>query len=214
MFENFFPNGYNRQRRNDIPKVTVLIIVVNAIVFLYTDLIAFMSNDIIVSRYAMDWQMVLEHGEWYRLLTSIFLHSGIEHLGSNMLILGYMGYCVEHEIGSLRFGILYFGTGILAGCTSMVYNMLQNGYVISVGASGAIFGIVGGVLFLVLFSKTVYTQYTIQQVALMAFLSLYSGFVNQEVDNAAHVGGFLAGFVLMGILSLTFSKRENTKNYR
>lgn len=132
----------------------------------------------------------------------MFLHSGGEHLLNNMLVLAYMGSCLELALGSLRYGILYIGSGLLAGITSMVYNMLQNNYTVSVGASGAIFGTVGAMLFLVLFHKGRKAQYSIGQIAWMAFFSLYSGFASQGIDNAAHFGGFIAGFLLAGLLTL------------
>ena len=143
------------------------------------------------------------------MITSMFLHSDMEHIGNNMFILACIGYYLERGIGSLRYGILYFGSGILAGCTSMVYNMIQNSYTVSIGASGAIFGTIGAMLFLVLFFRQRLYQYSVQQIAFMAFLGLYSGYVNMEVDNAAHVGGFVSGFVLMGFLSLGLKGRRN-----
>ena len=84
----------------------------------------------------------------------------------------------------------------------MVYNMVQNDYLLSVGASGAIFGTVGAMLFLVVFHKGKKAQYSIRQIAWMAFLSLYGGFASQGVDNAAHFGGFAAGFLLAGLLTI------------
>lgn len=210
--ENGYQDDISWQERERVkkqfPQLNIAIIIINVLIFLYTDLFAFDSRDAVILWGALDWHKVYEQGEWYRMLTSMFLHSDIEHIGNNMFILAYIGYCLEKEMGSLRYGILYFGSGILAGCTSMVYNMMQNNYVISIGASGAIFGTIGAMLFLVLFRKGKTVQYSIQQIVLLAFLTLYSGFANQQVDNADHVGGFLAGFVLTGILLFTLRKKE------
>ena len=80
-------------------------------------------------------------------------------------------------------------------------DMLRDDYIVSIGASGAVFGIVGAVLYLVLFQKGRNAQYSARQIAWMAFLSLYGGFTSQGVDNAAHVGGFIAGFLLAALLT-------------
>lgn len=198
-----------RERR--LPVCNLVLLVVNVIVFLYTDLFAVFRGDGLLDAGALGWYAVMKEGEWYRLLSSMFLHMDGEHLFNNMLVLGYIGSCVELELGSKRYGILYLGSGILAGCTSIVYNMLQNDYVVSIGASGAVFGTVGAILYLVLFHKGKRMQYSIRQIAFMAFFSLYGGFASQGVDNAAHFGGFVAGFVLAGLLTL-WQERSKNKN--
>ncbi|MDD7403224.1 MAG: rhomboid family intramembrane serine protease [Butyribacter sp.] len=214
MMEDDFSyrNGYQRNTRRTvtfIPRFTIAVILLNLLIFLFTDLFGFAYQEEIVDWGALEWYSVLKQGEWYRIFTSMFLHSDMEHIGNNMFILACMGYYLEREIGSVRCGILYFGSGILAGCTSMVYNMVQNSFVVSIGASGAIFGTIGALLYIVLFFKQKEFQYSIQQVAFLVFLSLYSGFVNQEVDNAAHVGGFIAGFFIMGLLSIGLRRKKN-----
>lgn len=151
---------------------------------------------------ALGWYFVMEEGEWYRLFTSMFLHMDGSHLFNNLLVLGYIGSWVERELGSWRYGVLYLGSGLLAGCTSMLYNMVQNDYVVSVGASGAVFGTIGALLYLVLVQKRRKVQYNKRQIAFMAFFSLYGGFASQGVDNAAHIGGFVAGFALAGLLTM------------
>lgn len=109
-----------------------------------------------------------------------------------------MGSFLEQHIGTPRFLTLYFSSGIIAGFTSMVYNMLLGINTLSIGASGAIFGITGGLLALVLFHrKEIEIDY--RQMIFAAFLSLYSGLTDQGVDNAAHLGGFLGG-LLLGLL--------------
>lgn len=195
-----------------IPWCNLFIILLNFLIFLYTDFFAVFSNSGIVEGGALGWHEVLEQGQWYRLLTSMFLHSNIEHIFNNMLVLFFIGSNLELELGRWRYGILYLGSGVLAGCTSMVYNMLRNDYVVSIGASGAIFGTVGAMLYLVLFHKGKRAKYNVRQIAWMAFLSLYGGFTSQGVDNAAHFGGFLAGFLLAGLLTL-YQKKGGKHDY-
>ena len=184
-----------------IPYLNLFIVAVNVLIFFATDML-FFQNDSIVEWGALNWALVLNEGEWYRVFTSMFLHDGIQHIFNNMLVLLYIGSCVEQQLGSIRYGILYLGAGVLAGLTSMVYNMNLNENVYSLGASGAIFGVMGSLLFLVLFRKRYESGYNLRQIAIMVFFSLYGGFASQGVDNAAHVGGFIGGFLLTMVLSL------------
>lgn len=199
--------NWNALKTQKLPWCNIIIIVVNVLVFLYTDLFAYSQNDAIVNAGALSWYAVLEQGQWYRLLTCMFLHSNLEHIFNNMLILGYVGSCLEEKIGSIRYGILYLASGILAGCASMGYNMLQNDNVVSIGASGAIFGVIGAMLFVVLARRNEEDRYTVRQIAVMAVLSLYGGLTSQGVDNAAHFGGFIAGFILAWILTMLQKRR-------
>ena len=199
--------NWNALKTQKLPWCNIIIIVLNVLVFLYTDLFAYSQNDAIVNAGALSWYAVLEQGQWYRLLTCMFLHSNLEHIFNNMLILGYVGSCLEEKIGSIRYGILYLASGILAGCASMGYNMLQNDNVVSIGASGAIFGVIGAMLFVVLARRNEEDRYTVRQIAVMAALSLYGGLTSQGVDNAAHFGGFIAGFILAWILTMLQKRR-------
>lgn len=180
--------NWNALKTQKLPWCNIIIIVLNVLVFLYTASFAYSQNDAIVNAGALSWYAVLEQGQWYRLLTCMFLHSNLEHIFNNMLILGYVGSCLEEKIGSIRYGILYLASGILAGCASMGYNMLQNDNVVSIGASGAIFGVIGAMLFVVLARRNEEDRYTVRQIAVMAVLSLYGGLTSQGVDNAAHFG--------------------------
>lgn len=191
-------------RGKELPWCNIVIILVNVIVFLYMDFFHPFSADGLIEAGGIGWRQVFGEGQWYRMITSMFLHAGGDHLFNNMLVLAYIGSCLEFAIGSFRYGILYIGSGLLAGITSMVYNMVQNDGILSVGASGAIFGTVGAMLFLVIFHKGRKAQYSVRQIAWMAFLSLYGGFASQGVDNAAHFGGFFAGFLLAGLLTVSF----------
>lgn len=182
-----------------VPWCNLIIIAINLLVFLYTDFFSF-HGEAILDEGALGWQEVLTDGQWYRLLTSMFLHIGADHIFNNMLVLGYVGSILERQIGHLQYGILYLLSGILAGAASMVYNMVQNSSSVSVGASGAIFGTVGAMLYLVIYFHGKAGGYTLRQVAVMAFFGLYGGFTSQGVDNAAHIGGFIAGFGLAALL--------------
>lgn len=205
MRPGFFKRSPAEDRLKNFPVVNTCIILFNVVIFLGTDLF-FFQNDRVAEWGALNWYRVKEYGEWYRLFSAMFLHEGIQHIFNNMLVLLYIGSCVERQMGKIRYGILYFAAGVLAGFTSMVYNMNLGNQVYSLGASGAVFGVMGALLFLVLFKNKYAVGYSVRQIIIMIMFSLYGGIVSQGVDNAAHIGGFLAGFLLAAVLNLGVRK--------
>lgn len=193
------------------------IILLNILIFLitqYTPL--FGGKDVSVENGALSWYYVREGREYYRILTSMFLHSGWSHLVNNMIVLLFVGSNLERAAGKIRYLFIYFGAGIIAGITSISYNMwkeydkvpLQD-MTISIGASGAIFGVVGAILFIVIINKGRLQEISLSQMILFVVLTLYSGIVNAHIDQAAHIGGFMAGLLLAIIL---YRRPERAKN--
>lgn len=132
----------------------------------------------------------------------MFLHSGINHLFNNMLILFFLGSMIEKEVGHIRYGVLYFLSGIGGNLLSLYSRALHGDPTASLGASGAVFGLDGVLLAMVLFSGRKMENVTPVRVLLMIVYSLYSGFTGRNIDNAAHVGGLLTGFMAAGIMCL------------
>ncbi|MDO4166545.1 MAG: rhomboid family intramembrane serine protease [Eubacteriales bacterium] len=188
------------------PTATIILIAINVIVFLYTDLFL-LSPATFIANGASGYYPVLHDHEYYRMVTSMFLHADLDHIFNNMLVLGVLGYYIEENMGHLRFLMLYFCSGLLAGCTSIVYNMLQMDLTTSIGASGAIFGLMGGIVFMVWHQHRNHRELDLRRLAFMVFLSLYGGFTSQGVDNAAHVGGFLSGILVTALLYLTLNRK-------
>ena len=131
--------------------------------------------------------------EWWRLVTSCFLHIGIFHLLLNMYALWYIGYLLEPLIGGIRFAGTYILTGIMASIASIWWNEL----VISAGASGAIFGLYG--VFITLLVGGVVDKGIRKD--LLTSMLLFVGYnlvfgIKDGIDNAAHIGGLIAGLLL------------------
>lgn len=130
------------------------------------------------------------HGEWWRMVTSMFLHGGYLHLALNMYSLYYVGSILEIQIGRWQFLLLYFGSGI-AGSAGAV---LWSPYSPTVGASGAIFGILGA-LFILERRGSIATE---GQIAGLIVLNLVFTFaLSSYISVGAHVGGLIGGVVLM-----------------
>jgi rhomboid protease GluP len=138
-------------------------------------------------------------GQWWRLLTSTFIHFGILHIALNMWALYQSGRTAERLFGSFRYAVLYLFAGVAGSIASLLWNPLVNG----AGASGAIFGVFGGLLAFVINRRNNVPQAVMaeQRNSTLAFAaySLFYGFVHAGIDNAAHIGGLIGGFG-MGLL--------------
>lgn len=202
--------GYTESNINALRSYwgNILLVAVNVLLFLlctFTGELVYNIGDFSV----MD---LIQKGEWYRMLTSMFLHAGIGHLVSNMLILYYIGNVVEKHIGHLPYLFLYFISGLAGNVFSAGYELLTNRYVSSIGASGAVFGVEGALLLLALVYRGKFAEITAGRIAFSIVFSLYCGFTSSNVDNAAHIGGLLTGFLLGGIFwLLTPEKKKEQK---
>ena len=150
---------------------------------------------------------VLNNGEWGLIVWAMFLHGSISHLMNNMLLLFFMGAMIEKEIGHIFYTLLYFLSGIGGNLLSLYMRVANNDPTGSIGASGAVFGMDGVLLAMVLFAGRRMPSVTPIRVMAMIVLSLYSGFSGHNIDNAAHVGGLLTGF-LGGCLVCILQRRK------
>lgn len=139
---------------------------------------------------------LIEQGEYYRLITSIFLHFDFSHLMNNMLSLGLLGWQLELTIGKVKYVIIYMCSGIAGNLLSMAMDQRLGEYAVSAGASGAIFGIVGALLYIAVRNRGKIGGISGRGLAFMAVYTLYYGFASTGVDNYAHIGGLICGFVL------------------
>jgi rhomboid protease GluP len=155
-------------------------------------------------------------GRWYEIITAMFLHFGVSHLFNNMLLLVYIGCELEKRIGPFVYAIIYLGSGIVGNAASLLYySRVGEADVVSAGASGAIFGVMGCLAVYLLINPSKNRNLTTRRLIIMALLTIYYGFSNVGVDNAAHIGGFcfgiFGGFLLSKILH--YDKIKLTKFY-
>lgn len=195
--------------------VSVVIILLNVLVFIFVNGVGYRAAFREFMSYgALSWHACFYDNQWYRLFTYMFLHSGIEHLGNNMLLLFVLGSNIEKLLGTLKFTVLYLASGILAGIASISYNMYWNKNVVSVGASGAIFGVVGAMVYFVIAGKGRVRNISNRQMILFVAFSLYGGFTSSRVDNTAHVAGLIAGIVLALLLDKAGKKKGLERDHR
>lgn len=188
-------------RRRNIAYVNGVIIAVNVIYFLYLEL-AGSTDDLnfMVEHGAMYAPYVVEYKEYYRLFTSIFMHFGIDHILNNMVILFVLGDNLERALGKLKYLLFYIVCGVGANIISMQFNISQYRHVVSAGASGAIFGVIGGLLYAVVVNRGQLEDLSTRQLVMVIGCSLYFGFTGSGVDNVAHVSGLILGILMSMIL--------------
>ncbi len=194
-----------RNKKLPFEITTLILIAINVVIFLSMDL--FHLEDKVYTYGALYWPSIEYANEYYRLLTSMFIHGSMDHLFNNMLVLLFIGDTLERTVGKIKYLIIYFASGIIAGFVSMSYNMGKGALVQSVGASGAIFGVVGAVAFLVIVNKGRLKDISTRQIFIFVALSLYGGLSSQGIDNAAHIGGLIAGVLISAVLYLFQKKR-------
>ncbi len=174
------------------PIVSIVLVVANGIVFL----LCMFNGRSLYEWGGLDVIGVLWEKEYWRVAASLFLHSGINHLFSNMIILFFLGSMIEREFGHIKYAVLYFLSGISGNILSLCAKVLSGSLSYSVGASGAVFGLDGALLAIVLLGNRRVVNVNLTRVLLMIALSVYSGFTGGNVDNAAHIGGLAAGFLI------------------
>ena len=180
---------------------TTVIIVINVAVFLILSLFGDTEDAVFMFQHgAMYEPMVTQQHEFYRIFTSMFLHFGITHLLNNMVLLGALGWNLELEIGKMRFLIIYLVSGIGGNLLSLYFGISAETYAVSAGASGAIFGLMGALLYVVIANRGRLGRLSGRGMLFMVILSLYFGFTSSGVDNWAHIGGLITGFVMAVIL--------------
>lgn len=180
---------------------TTVIIVINVAVFLILSLFGDTEDAVFMLQHgAMYEPMVTQQHEFYRIFTSMFLHFGITHLLNNMGLLGALGWNLELEIGKMRFLIIYLVSGIGGNLLSLYFGISAETYAVSAGASGAIFGLMGALLYVVIANRGRLGRLSGRGMLFMVILSLYFGFTSSGVDNWAHIGGLITGFVMAVIL--------------
>lgn len=187
---------------------TVALIAVNVIVFLFLSFRGMTEDGMFLLEHgAMYVPYMIEKGEYYRIFTSMFLHFGFDHLLNNMVILAAIGWNLEYEIGQLKFVILYLFSGLGGNLLSAYWDIRVGDYAISAGASGAIFGVIGALLYVAIRNRGRIGDISGKGLVFMIILSLYYGYSSGGVDNMAHIGGLIAGF----LLSVLLYRKKNRK---
>ena len=174
--------------KNNFPMITYWLIAVNVI--LYVIPVLFGLYDDLIANFSV-WGPAIREGQTYRLLTGIFLHGGFVHLLFNCYALYVIGSQVENFLGRIKFLIIY----LVAGVSGALFSMIFGNYA-SVGASGAIFGLLGALVYFGYHYRVYLGNVVKSQIIPLILLNLFLGFMMSGVDNFAHIGGLIGGSLM------------------
>ena len=207
FYKNNALNKTNQELSFNPPKnknitLTLSLIIINLIIYAIMKLGGADRENLFLYLGAITPTM-LRDNEAYRILTSAFLHSSLQHILSNCLSLYIFGSIVEKNIGKLVFFNVYFLGAI--GSSLFSYFFTRS---LSVGASGAIFALEGSILYAAISQKKKFLTLDFQNLLMLIICGLAFGFLNPRIDNAAHIGGFIVGILVTFVLE----KLQNLKN--
>ncbi len=192
--------------------MTVILIDINIVLFLVMALSGmnvFSPDALTLLKWGASHGQLVVEGDYWRLLVNTFEHAGILHLAMNMFGLAITGMLTEPILGKWRLLIVYLVSGIAGSLASVFWNA----NVVSVGASGAIFGLFGAIFALLITGFIPKAEKAIYKYLLIVYglVSLLFGFLNPTTDNAAHIGGLVAGFLCCLVLAFLFRKQLKPK---
>lgn len=183
--------------------ITYTLILINIVIWLCMILYLNRFSDVKLLEVGGLVHFNVVHGEWYRLISSMFLHFNFEHILMNMLSLFIFGKIVESIIGSWRMLIIYIISGLYGNFVSLSFNTTT----ISVGASGAIFGLIGSIFVIMYLSKNFNKKMIGQLLIALVVLIVFSLFMS-NINIMAHLGGFISG-VLITLIGYYFKTQRS-----
>lgn len=184
------------------PFFLYLFLVLNLAMFYLLEVNGGSTSPATLIEFGAKYNPAILDGEWWRIITSMFLHVGFLHLFMNMLALFYLGMAVERIYGSTRFLIIYFLAGIAGGVTSFVFNTQ-----VAAGASGAIFGLFGALLYFGVNHTKLFFKTMGWNLLFIIGLNIVIGVSIPQIDNGAHMGGLIGGFLASAIVSLPRNRK-------
>lgn len=187
-----------------LPRATSLLVFFNICIFV----ICTLTGPLLYNIGGAGLKLIEKPYDIYRIFTSMFLHLDAAHIFGNMVLLYFLGEIVEKCVGTKKFLFMYFFSGLWGCLATFFWEIISKEYVMVVGASGAIFGLLGGLFALVLFKRIKARTMPVGRVFIVIIFSIYEGFAQINVANAAHIGGLVAGF-LFGVVYCLINKNIN-----
>lgn len=181
--------------KSKVPYITYFLIAVNIIFYIMPIVLGY--YDYTIEAYSVHGPSI-RAGQFYRLLTGIFLHGSILHLAFNCYALYVIGSQIEGFLGKIKYLIIYLFSGIMGSLFSMTFG----GGVASIGASGAIFGLMGALVYFGYYYRVYLGNVVRSQIIPLIIFNLVLGFMTPGIDNFGHIGGLIGGFMITRALGV------------
>ena len=186
------------------PYITYALIMINVLLYFIPLLTG--SYDKLINDFCI-YAPAIKSGELYRLFTGIFLHGNLLHLAFNCYALYILGMQLESFMGKVKYLIIY----LFAGLTGALFSMIFSNYSASIGASGAIFGIMGAIVYFGYHYRVYLGNVIKSQIIPVIVLNLAIGFLSSGIDNFAHIGGLIGGFLITMGLGIKYKSSTSQK---
>ncbi|QEK12480.1 rhomboid family intramembrane serine protease [Crassaminicella thermophila] len=183
---------------------TTIFMILNILYFLFISMKGSTTNIYTIIQYGAKYNPLIAAGEYYRLITNIFIHIGILHLTLNTYALKILGKDIEYMYGSLKFVLIYLLAGIFGSLASFLFSNA-----VSAGASGAIFGLMGAYLYFGIRRPAIFSARYGMNIITLLIINIIFGLTNSNIDNFAHIGGLIGGFLTSYALGLKGEKIFN-----
>lgn len=203
--------AHNALKWKNFPFVTVGLVLVNIIWFI----VLISGGDVssasyMVSKGAAYGRYIFEDYQFWRLITNMFMHFSISHLAGNMVYLVLAGISLERTAGHIKFFLIYILSGFGASVVSAAYYYIAGQDTVSAGASGAIYGIIGAMVYLLIKNRNRIGSGNLWlRIGIIIIFLFYSNFLNPEIDAVAHIAGFVFG-MLLALAFLGTNRRKIT----
>lgn len=199
----------NKMFKEKKPTITYLIILINLIVFGLMYVFGNGSENIdTLIKFGANYAPLTKSGEYYRLITSAFLHIGVIHLLCNLYALYVIGPQIEQFFGRIKYILIYLFSAIMGSLFTLV---LSGDSTVSAGASGAIFGLFGAILYFGYTYRGYIGNAIISQIVPVVLLNLFIGLTSTNIGNAAHIGGLVGGYVMSLSLGADIDESRSQK---
>lgn len=193
----------NRTFEKKTPYITYLLILINVLIYFISILSG--KYDDIINGFCLYGPFV-RMGEYFRLITAMFLHADIVHLFCNCYSLYVIGPQIESFLGKGKFTVIYLFSGLIGSLLSMTLSSFA-----SIGASGAIFGLLGSLLYFGYHYRLYLGTVLKSQIIPLILINLVYGFMVPGIDNAAHIGGLIGGILSTAFLGINYKSSKNEK---
>lgn len=189
------------------PVITYALILINVFIFLLMYLIGDGSTSIeTLLKFGASHTLLIQHGDYYRLITSMFLHIGVMHLIFNCYALYVIGPQIESFFGKTKYLIIYLVSGICGNLLSMLF-----GTGVSAGASGAIFGLLGAIVYFGYHYRIYLDGVLKSQIIPLILMNLALGFMISGINSAAHIGGLIGGVLVAWTCGVKYRSTKGDK---